>query len=174
MYQTLAGTTRLHLPAIERTQRLGRYFQASAPAPLERDPLEHVRDRLTRVHGGLQRLEDVLPADHDHRVDAPREQRGDAVALQAVALVLQAVDLDQVRAQVLAAVQRSAAPRGSRRRRRRAPRRTRPPAPSALRPRRGPAGRRPARCSRRCRRARSPARSRRRRRMERAPAARRR
>ena len=74
-------------------------------ALLERDALEHVRDRLARVDGGLERLEDVLPADHDHRVDAAREQRGDAVALQAVALVLQAVDLDQVRAELGARAQ---------------------------------------------------------------------
>src|SRR4029077_15192979 len=46
----------------------------SASATLERDPLEHVRDRLARVHGGLQRLEYVLPANHHHRVDAAREQ----------------------------------------------------------------------------------------------------
>jgi hypothetical protein len=44
------------------------------PAALERDALEHVGRRLARVDGGLERLEDVLPADHDHRVDASREQ----------------------------------------------------------------------------------------------------
>src|SRR3954451_8477158 len=40
------------------------------PAALERDALEHVRDRLARVDRRLERLEDVLPADHDHRIDA--------------------------------------------------------------------------------------------------------
>jgi len=59
-----------------------------------------VRDRLARVDSGLERLEDVLPADHDHRVDAAREQGGDRVALQAVALVLEPVDLDQVRSEL--------------------------------------------------------------------------
>ena len=64
-----------------------------------------MRDRLAGVDRRLERLEDVLPADHDHRVDAAREQRGDAVALQAVALVLQAMDLDQVRAELGARAQ---------------------------------------------------------------------
>jgi DNA-binding winged helix-turn-helix (wHTH) protein len=43
-------------------------------APLEGDALEHVRDGLAGVDGGLQRAEDVLPANHDHRVDARVEQ----------------------------------------------------------------------------------------------------
>ena len=147
-------------------------YPNSAPPALERDPLEHVRDRLARIDGGLERLEDVLPADHDHRVDAAGEQRGHGVALQTIAVVLQAMDLDQVRRSVRHHRRAgSAAPRGSPRRRRRARRRTLPPAPSALRPRTGRAGRPPARCSRRRRRARSPARSRRRRRTARAPAA---
>ncbi len=53
-----------------------RLSPASAPPAtlLQRDPLEHVSDGLTCVDGGLERLEDVLPADHDHRVDAAREQ----------------------------------------------------------------------------------------------------
>ena len=97
----------------------------SAPAPaalLERDPLEHVRDGLARVDRRLERLEDVLPADHDHRVDAAGEQRRDAVALQPVALVLETVDLDEVRRELGARCAGSAAPARSARRRRRAPR----------------------------------------------------
>ena len=63
---------------------------------LDRDPLEDVRDRLACVDGAFERVEDVLPADQHHRVDAVREQRRDGRALEPVALVLQAVDLDQV------------------------------------------------------------------------------
>src|SRR5262249_29151416 len=80
---------------------------ASAPAPFERDALEHVRNGLAGVDGCLERLEDVLPADHDHRVDATGEQRGDTVALEAIALVLEAVDLDQVGGQLGARAQRA-------------------------------------------------------------------
>ena len=53
-------------------------------------------DLLARVDAGLERGEDVLPADDDHRVDAVGEQRRDAVAADPIALVLQAVDLDEV------------------------------------------------------------------------------
>ena len=44
----------------------------------------------------LEALVDVLPADHDHRVDAVVEQRGKRLALDPVAVVLQPVDLDRV------------------------------------------------------------------------------
>jgi DNA-binding winged helix-turn-helix (wHTH) protein len=66
----------------------------------ERDALEHMCDRLARIDGRLERLEDVLPANHDHRIDAAREQRGNTITLQAVALVLQAVDLNQMGAEL--------------------------------------------------------------------------
>src|SRR4051794_25399383 len=42
---------------------------------LDRDPLDDVRDRLGRVDPRLEALVDVLPADHDHRVDAVVEER---------------------------------------------------------------------------------------------------
>ena len=96
--------------------RLGSGSRAS-PSPdrvigarLDRDPLEHVGDRLARVDGGLERVEDVLPADQHHRVDAVLEQRRDGRALQPVALVLEPVDLDEVRRQLGAVAQ--AAQRG--------------------------------------------------------------
>src|SRR6185437_16610376 len=47
-----------------RSDRPAGTCSAAAPALLEGDPLEHVRDRLARIHGRLERLEDVLPADH--------------------------------------------------------------------------------------------------------------
>ena len=72
----------------------------SARALLERDPLEDVRDPLAGVDRLLERLEDVLPADHDHRVDAVREQLRDGGAADLVGLVLEPVDLDQVPAEV--------------------------------------------------------------------------
>ena len=68
-------------------------------------------DRLTRVDCGLQGLEDVLPADHHHRVGrATREQGGDTVAQQPVALVLQAMDLDQIGTGLGAGAETLAAP----------------------------------------------------------------
>ena len=53
-------------------------------------------DVLAGVDARLERLEDVLPADDDHRVDAGHEQRRDRIAAEPVGLVLQAMDLDEV------------------------------------------------------------------------------
>jgi DNA-binding winged helix-turn-helix (wHTH) protein len=64
-----------------------------------------VGNRLASVDSGLERLEDVLPADDHHRIDATGEQRGDTVALEAVTLVLEAMDLHQVRRQLCARAQ---------------------------------------------------------------------
>src|SRR3954454_15252762 len=75
-------------------------------AALHADALQHVRDVLAGVDGRFERLEDVLPADHDHRIDAGDEERWDRVAAQAVALVLQAMDLDEVRPELGARAQR--------------------------------------------------------------------
>ena len=143
-----------------RAARSGRVVNKPLPR-LDRDALEHVGDRLARVDGGLERLEDVLPADHDHRVDAVGEQRRDRLADDAVALVLEPVDLDEVRRGVDAGAQPAQRADDLLGRARRARRRSLAPAPSAPRRRRGRACRRPPRRSRRCRRARWPARARR-------------
>ena len=74
-------------------------------------PSSTLRDRLAGVDRRLERLEDVLPADHDHRVDAVGEQRRDRLAADPVALVLEPVDLDQVRRERR---RRRAAPRSAR------------------------------------------------------------
>ena len=60
------GLARAGSPAARRP------CEEAATGALEGDALEHVGRRLARVDGGLERLEDVLPADHDHRVDAVR------------------------------------------------------------------------------------------------------
>ena len=91
-----------------RSTRSGRRWPASArplARALEGDPLEHVGDGLARVDGRLQRVEDVLPADDHHRVDAGGEQRGDGGADDAVGLVLAPVDLDELLGDVLAVAQ---------------------------------------------------------------------
>src|ERR1700761_1416996 len=94
-----------------RAPRAGRdvstYEQLASATLFQRDSLEHVCDRLACVDGRLERLEDVLPADHDHRVDPAGEQRCDAVSLQAVAFVLQAMDLDEMRADLGTGAQRA-------------------------------------------------------------------
>src|SRR4051812_9527181 len=74
-------------------------------AVLDDDALERVRDVLGGVDGLFEPLEDVLPADHDHGVDAAVEERGDGVADDAVAVVLEPVDLDGVVADVLEVAQ---------------------------------------------------------------------
>ena len=127
-------------------------------------PSSTLATRLARVDGRLERLEDVLPADHDHRVDPGDEQVGHGRALKPVGVVLQPVDLHQLGGDVEPVAQAAQADRhllgGAPPARRRSP----APAPSAPRRRRGRAGRRPPRRSRRCRRARRPARARPRRR----------
>src|SRR5262249_6440840 len=59
----------------------------------DHDPLDDLGGGLCRVDRVLEHREHILPADHDHRVDPVREQRGDRVARDPVALVLQPVDL---------------------------------------------------------------------------------
>src|SRR5438045_3162912 len=63
---------------------------------LDDDSLEDVGDPLRRVDRLLEPLVDVLPADHHHRVDAAVEERGHRLARDAVAVVLEPVDLDRV------------------------------------------------------------------------------
>src|SRR4051812_37096843 len=68
---------------------------------LDDDALERVHRGLGRVDRVLEPLEDVLPADHHHRVDPALEQRRDGFAQDPVALVLEPVDLDRVVVHVL-------------------------------------------------------------------------
>src|SRR5687767_12409677 len=64
---------------------------------LDDDVPDHVRGRLARVEGGLERVEDVLPADDDERVDAGiAEEVGNRLADDAVARVLEPLQLDQL------------------------------------------------------------------------------
>src|SRR3954463_5157540 len=77
----------------------------TSSAVLDDDALERVRHMLAGVDGLFGALEDVLPADHDHRVDPVVEQRRDRVAARAVAVVLEPVDLDREVRQVLEAAQ---------------------------------------------------------------------
>src|SRR5918999_1043060 len=77
----------------------------SALGVLDHDALEDVRHVFGGVDRLLEALEDVLPADHHHRIDAVVEQRGDRLARDAVAVVLEPVDLDRVVRDVLEAAQ---------------------------------------------------------------------
>src|SRR4051812_25010352 len=63
---------------------------------LDDDALEDVGDGLGRVDGALEALVDVLPPDHDHRVDPALEERGRGLARDTVAVVLEPVHLDRV------------------------------------------------------------------------------
>src|SRR2546421_165645 len=63
---------------------------------LDDDALEDVGHLLGGVDRRLQALEEVLPADHDHRVDAVVEEGSHRLAAHPVAVVLQPVDLDGV------------------------------------------------------------------------------
>src|SRR4051812_5276670 len=72
---------------------------------LDDDALEDVRHPLGGVDPVLEALEDVLPTDHEHRVDPALEQRCERLAQHAIAVVLQAVDLDRVVVDVLEGAQ---------------------------------------------------------------------
>src|SRR5215217_5552909 len=84
---------------IQRTTSLS--IESSRSGVLDDDALEDVRGRLAGVDCVLEPLEDVLPVDHEHRVDPPLEQRGERLADHPVTLVLEPVDLDRVVADVL-------------------------------------------------------------------------
>src|SRR5581483_3139191 len=71
-------------------------FSFTASGVLDDDVGDYVGGRLARVERALERLVDVLPAEHDERVDAVvPEQRRQAVAQQAVALVLVRLQLHE-------------------------------------------------------------------------------
>src|SRR5690348_14642072 len=57
---------------------------------------DYVGGRLAGVGRLLDPLEDVFSADHDHRVGAVREERGEGLAQDPVALVLEAIHLDEL------------------------------------------------------------------------------
>src|SRR5215208_3565306 len=87
---------------IHRTRSLSMTLYRSARSGvLDHDAFENVRRGLAGVDRVLEALEDVLPADHEHRVDAPLEQRGQRLADHAVALVLEPVDLHREVADVV-------------------------------------------------------------------------
>src|SRR6187397_2585584 len=84
-----------------RTRMMSELTLPSASGVLYHDALEYLGRGLGRVDRVLQHREHVLPADHDHRVDAVGEERGDGVARDPVTLVLESVDLDPVAVEAL-------------------------------------------------------------------------
>src|SRR5437588_3788486 len=72
---------------------------------LDHDALEDVGHPLGRVDRVLEALVDVLPADHHHGIDPRLEQRGHGLAGDAIAVVLEPVDLDRVVRNVLEGAQ---------------------------------------------------------------------
>src|SRR5688572_3431474 len=84
--------TRIQTKSISQMRVKGR------PAPesgvLEDDALENVGHRLTAIGGALEVLVDVLPLDDRYRVSGVIEEPGNGLAKEAIALVLEAMDLD--------------------------------------------------------------------------------
>ena len=67
---------------------------------MQGDALQQVADAVACVDGLLEAFEEVLPA-HDHEwVDAAREEGGERLAHDAVAVLLEAVQLGEVRAEL--------------------------------------------------------------------------
>src|SRR5688572_21024195 len=69
------------------------------------DALDHVGGVLARVDRLLEQAVDLLPLDHVERVAAVGEQLGHGDARDPVALVLEPMDLDPVRLDLLEGVQ---------------------------------------------------------------------
>ena len=102
----LEGRPRQRQPGGQKGGDVGeltRVHTLSLSDTLHHEALERVARVTAGVDGLLEPLVDVLPADHDHRVDAAVEQRAERAALEPVALVLEVVDGEDVRAQLLAA-----------------------------------------------------------------------
>src|SRR5205809_5889143 len=79
-------------------------FSIGGPAGLgvlDHDALDDVGHLLGGVDRVLEALVDVLPADHDHGIDPVVEQRRHRLAGDAIAVVLEAVDLHGVVGDVL-------------------------------------------------------------------------
>src|ERR1051326_7863131 len=74
-------------------------------AALHDDRLDRVRDVGALVGGALEPAVDLLPAEHVEHVVATAEQIGGGVARDRVGLVLEPVDLDRERNQVLQVLQ---------------------------------------------------------------------
>src|SRR5437773_4862234 len=77
----------------------------SISAVFDEDRLEDVRRVLARVHGLLELLVDVLPADDVESVVARAEELGDRLVVQPVALVLELAELDQLALRVAEALE---------------------------------------------------------------------
>src|ERR1044072_420770 len=71
------------------TRMMSELTRSPASGILYDDSLEYLRRGLGRVDRVLEHREHVLPADHDHRVDAVGEERGARVAGDPVALLLE-------------------------------------------------------------------------------------
>src|SRR5438067_1705605 len=79
--------------------------KSSASSILDGDRLEHVGGRLAAVHGPLEEVVDVLPLDEVGRRLLLGEERRQRLPGQEVGLVLEPVDLDPSRLEVLEALQ---------------------------------------------------------------------
>src|SRR5579859_4802617 len=78
---------------------------SSASSILDGDRLEDVGGRLAAVHRPLQEVVDVLPLDELRRGQLLGEERGQSLPGQEVGLVLETVDLDPARLQLLEALE---------------------------------------------------------------------
>src|SRR6185369_4321030 len=79
---------------------------ARASAVLEDDAFEHVGDRLARIGGRLEQVEDLFPLDDRDGVALLAEELRDSLAVEEVGLVLEGVDLADVLGHAGALLQR--------------------------------------------------------------------
>src|SRR3954470_2863017 len=68
-------------------------YETTASGVLDGDALHRVRDAHALVDRDLERLVDLLPANHLERIRRPREQRAHRLVVDRVALLLEFLDL---------------------------------------------------------------------------------
>src|SRR5688500_10993501 len=78
---------------MKATATIATTYQITASGGLDGDALQRVRDPQALVDRDLERLVDLLPADHLEGVGGAGEQRADRVVVDRVSLLLEALDL---------------------------------------------------------------------------------
>src|SRR6187551_190539 len=75
------------------TATIATTYQITASGVLDGDALHRVRDAHALVDRDLERLVDLLPANHLERIRRAREQRANRLVIDRVALLLELLDL---------------------------------------------------------------------------------
>src|SRR5215213_7109910 len=80
------------------TATIATTYQITASGVLDGDALQRVGHAHALVDRDLERLVDLLPADHFERIGSSREQRPDGLVIDRIPLLLEPFDLGRLRA----------------------------------------------------------------------------